>query len=164
MLPKSKDEFPKCLCLDQNKWINLACAHYGRPEGKPFNEALTAARAAVEAGKLVIPFSWITAIETIAAADAGRRERLATFLIELSANHTILPESEVCPVEIKNAIAQLFGRATTTIIRPLLIEEGFSHALGLDLKTMGPLAGGAAVLRHVHSPEATAAFLLGKPK
>jgi hypothetical protein len=37
MLPASKDDFPKCLYLDQNKWIDLARAHYARPDGRPRN-------------------------------------------------------------------------------------------------------------------------------
>src|SRR3954454_3095218 len=110
MLPASKDGFPKCLYLDQNKWIDLARAHYGRPDGLPFQEALRVVRAAVASGKLIVPFSVINATEAMVPRDAGRRERLARFMVDLSSNRTILPYLSICPWEVKNAVQQLFGR------------------------------------------------------
>jgi hypothetical protein len=160
MLPASKNDFPKCLYLDQNKWIDLARAHYGRPEGKPFQDALRNIRSAVESGKLVVPFSWINVVEAIAPMDPGRRERLARFIVELTGNHTLLPETEVCRLELRNALGQYFDRGTPTAIRPLVVRRGVTHALGLGVAVVGHTAEAEVALRHLSSPEATLAFLL----
>src|SRR5947208_16567457 len=99
MLPESKNAFPKCLYLDENKWIDLARAHYGKPGGEPFRDALWAVEAAVGVGTLVVPFSVVNAIEAAAPRGAGRRERLVRFMAELSGNCTILPDTTIRPAE-----------------------------------------------------------------
>ena len=50
VLPESRDDFPKLLYLDQNKWIDLSNAHYRHSKGEPFKEALAGVRKAVDAG------------------------------------------------------------------------------------------------------------------
>jgi hypothetical protein len=50
-------DYPKLLCLDQNKWIDLARAHYQKPRGTPFVKALQAVRQAVANGKRVVPIT-----------------------------------------------------------------------------------------------------------
>jgi hypothetical protein len=160
MLPVSKDDFPKCLYLDQNKWIDLARAHYGKPGGDPFKDALLATRTAVESGKLIVPFSIVNAVEAMIPRDAGRRERLARFMIALSGNRTTLPEEAACRREIREAVGRLFGRGSRTAVRPLVVQQGFTHALGLDFQVLVPAPETAAAVRHIPSSEMTVAFLL----
>ena len=88
-LPASKDEFPKLLCLDLNKWVDLGRAHYGRTDGEPFQDALASVRQAVDAGKLVVPITAENAVEATNGKDDGRRRRLAEFMVGLSKNHSI---------------------------------------------------------------------------
>jgi hypothetical protein len=160
MLPASKDDFPKGLYLDQNKWIDLARAHYGKPEGKPFQDALRAVRTGVESGKLVVPFSIVNAIEAMIPRDAGRRERLARFMVALSGNRTILPEESVCQWEIRNAVGRLVGRGSPTAVRPLVIQFGAAHALGLTIQVLGPATETEVAIQHIRSSEMTVSFLM----
>jgi hypothetical protein len=161
MLPASKDDFPKALCLDQNKWIDLARAHYKRADGEPFRDVLRVVRTAVEAGRLLVPFSIVNAIEAMIARDTARRERLARFMVDLSRNLTIVPEQVVCRWEIGNAIKRLFGKGSETPGRPLAIKRGVAHALGLGLEILGPANVAEAAARHFGSPEMTLSFLQG---
>jgi len=159
MLPESKDVFPKCLYLDQNKWIALGQAHYGQPGGQPFQDALKAVRLAVESGKLIVPFSIVNAVEAMIHRDAGRRDRLARFLVELSGNRTMVPEAVACRWEIRNAVRHLFGKGSPTAVRPLVVQTGFAHALGLGFEVLGSATETVAAFRYMHSPEMTVAFL-----
>ena len=159
MLPESKDAFPKCLYLDQNKWIDLSRAHYGKPGGEPFRDALKAVRLAVESGKLIVPFSMVNAVEAMIHRDGARRNRLARFMVGLSGNRTILPEVAACRLEIRNAVRRLFGEGSPTRVRSLVVQDGFAHALGLGFEVLGPATEKAAAIRYMHSPEMTVAFL-----
>jgi hypothetical protein len=161
MLPESKDEFPKLLWLDQNKWIDLSRAHYGRPGGEPFREALTAVRKAVDAGKLVVPLSAINIIEMEGDPHAERRERLARFMIDISRNRSILPFMPVRSWEVRNAVHVLFGRRGPCCIRRSIDREGLDNALGLRVKISGlPPEAAALVLQIMNSPEVALEQLL----
>ena len=91
MLPESKDDFPKCLYLDQCKWIDLERAHYARADGEPFKDALAAVRRAVEAGRLIVPFCGVNFVEAMSHGNLLRRRRLAEFMVQLAGNRTMLP-------------------------------------------------------------------------
>jgi hypothetical protein len=131
MLPPEKTGHPKCLYLDQNKWIDLSRANYKRPGGEPFEDALKATRAAVAAARLIVPFSVVHAIETMMREEAGSRERLARFMIELSGNRTILPYMAVRPMEIRQALQRLFGRDPGQPVRRVVVQQGISTAFGV---------------------------------
>src|SRR5215471_14030132 len=131
MLPESKNDFPKCLYLDQNKWIDLARAHYGKPEGVKFQPCLQFIRAAIKAGTLIVPFGVWNAIESMISGDEGRRKRLAEFMVDLSGNKTVSPENVVAPMEIVNATRQLFGMPATEAPRKSLVHVGIIHAMGM---------------------------------
>jgi len=159
MLPLSKDDFPKCLYLDQNKWIDLARAHYDRPGGELFKDALRAVRRGVESARVIVPFSMVNAVEAMFPRDSRRRKRLAQFMVDLSCNRTILPEQQATRWEIWNALDLLFGRGKPMPVRPLVVQQGFSNALGFDDLVFGPTAKEEAVVRHIHSPDMTMDFL-----
>lgn len=162
MLPECKSGFPKCLYLDQNKWIDLARAHYGKPEGVQFQPCLEAIRAAIKSGKLLVPFSVWNAIESMIPRDAGRRQRLAEFMVELSGNKTMSPEHVVVPAEIVNATRQLFGMSATKSPRQTLIHVGIVHAIGMEqeIQNVFPPGLDAAFAAFMGMPEATIKFLV----
>jgi hypothetical protein len=78
--------FPKVLCLDQNKWIDLARAHYTVDGDGRFVDALAGVRSAVERGRLVVPIFPSNAAEIAEPSDLDHRKRIATFMVELAGN------------------------------------------------------------------------------
>ena len=162
MLPESKNDFPKCLYLDQNKWIDLARAHYGKPEGVKFQPCLQIIRAAIKAGTLIVPFGVWNAIESMISGDEGRRKRLAEFMVDLSGNKTVSPENVVAPMEIVNATRQLFGMPATEAPRKSLVHVGIIHAFGMgqEIQDAFPPILNAAFSAFMETPEATIKFLL----
>ncbi len=161
MLPESKDDFPKLLYLDQNKWIDLSRAHYGRPDGETFRDALTAIRRALEAGKLIVPFSAVNIVELEADRRADRRERLARFMVDLSCNRTILPFMPIRSWEIRNAVHAFYERSEPGSIRPSIVREGIANAWTRQFRVTGPSAEvEAAVLQHLNSAETALHCLL----
>jgi hypothetical protein len=134
MLPDGKSAFPKLLYLDQNKWIDLSRANSGHPHGQPFKDALAAVRAAVDSGKLIVPYSAVNITEIAADHDPQRRERLARFIVEESCNRTILPFMVVRPWEVRNALHRHLGKPEPIAIRLNVVRCGFSHALGVQAR------------------------------
>jgi hypothetical protein len=163
MLPEAKTDFPKCLYLDQNKWIDLARAHYEKPVGEQFKPCLEAVRAAITSGKLLVPFSVTNAIESMITRDEGRRKRLAEFMVDLSGNKSMLPESAIAPTEITNAVRKLFGATATEIPRRSLVQTGILHATGMEQEFRGmlPPPFGAGFAAFMNTPEKTVEFLMG---
>jgi hypothetical protein len=162
MLPESKNDHPKCLYLDQNKWIDLARAHHGKPEGAKFQICLESVRAAVKSGKLIVPFSMVNAIESMISRDLGRRQRLAEFMVELSGNTTISPEHVVAQMEIINATRQVFGLPALESPRKSIVKVGIVHAIGMETEIQNalPPAIGATFAAEMKSAAMTVAFLL----
>ncbi len=161
MLPASKDEFPKCMYLDQNKWIALARSHYGRDDGKQYDDALRAVRTAISAGTLLVPFSEINALEGMVHRDAARRERLARFMVELSGNISILSDCAICPAEVRNLLRKTFDRGQEFPIRRGVLARGLFNAFGKKMRIAGGSdATNAAAQENAHSPEMTVEMLL----
>jgi hypothetical protein len=162
MLPEFKNDFPKCLYLDLNKWIDLARAHHGKSEGVKFQQCLESVRAAVNSGKLIVPFDVCNAIESMISGDKGQRKRLAEFMVDLSGNKTVSPEYVVAPMEIVNATRQLFGMAATEAPRKSLVHVGIIHAIGMgrEFQDAFPPILNAACSAFMGTPEATIKFLL----
>jgi len=163
VLPESKTDFPKCLYLDQNKWIDLARAHYGKPDGAKFQQCLDSIRSGVTLGKLIVPFSVVNAIESMISRDAGRRQRLAEFMVELSGNKSISPEHVVASLEIDNAVRQLFGLPALESPRGSVVRAGIVHAIGMEAEIHEILRPPFAVafVTHMNSAAATVDFLRG---
>lgn len=137
MLPEAKDEFPKFLYLDQNKWIDIARAHYGRDDGADFKDALAAVRTAVESGKLVVPISGVHVMETMAPADIERRRRTAEFIVDLSKNRMVVPYMSIRSLEILHAVLRVLGQKPMASVRSGLIREGVAYALGAEAEITG---------------------------
>jgi hypothetical protein len=163
MLPEAKSNFPKFLYLDQNMWIYLGQAHYGKPGGELFKPCLEAVRTAVNSGKLLVPFSVTNAIESLIPRDEGRRKRLVEFIVDLSGNKTMLPENVVAPMEITNAVRKLFGATAAETPRRSLVQTGILHATGMEQEFRGmlPPPFGAGFVEFMNTPEKTIEFLMG---
>ena len=162
MLPESKDDFPKFLYLDQNKWIDLARAFYRMPDGEPFHDALTAVQAAVACGKLVVPFSLVNTIETAASRNQIRRNRLADFLMRLSRGNSVLPFTVTIGWEMTNALRSLLNRGTSIHIRYSLISLGIGHAFGKRPRVEAPTpALEATIMSGLISPRKALRHLRG---
>jgi hypothetical protein len=153
-LPESKRDFPKCLYLDQNKWISLSRAVNGLGDShlKPVAELL---QRAVSAGKLIVPLSNIHVLETSAPGDASRRRRLAGTMVQLSANWVIRPYHVMQRDEIRKAIAAKLGLVGDPLPsgRPYAICKGILRALD-EFTVEGPQASEAEA--YIQSPEFTA--------
>ena len=161
MLPEQKSDFPKCLYLDQNKWIDLAKAHHGKDGGTRFRDALDAVREAVQKGSLVVPMSAIHIMETMAPANEGRRTRLAEFMVDLSGNRSILTQMAFRPIEILHAVIRQLGLQPRGSIRANIISEGLPFALGAETVITGvPSEIAQELHRVVHSPEASVRYLV----
>ncbi|MCG8557551.1 MAG: hypothetical protein MJD61_20025 [Proteobacteria bacterium] len=113
-VPDEKNGFPKVLSLDLNKWIDLARAHYGRPNGEDFAEALHAIRRSIAQQDLVVPIDGANALELMEVRNERRRRELARFMVELSGNHCVRHEQAVTILELARAIVTVFGGETWT--------------------------------------------------
>jgi hypothetical protein len=160
MLPNDKASLPKCLYLDQNKWIDLGRAHYGRSDGDDFVKALSAVREAVRKGTLIIPISGVHVMETMAPKDEDRRRRLAEFIVELSGNTAILPHFSLRGLEIIHAVDRKLGREPITAIRTGILRNGLSFALGAEADISAPAGIRDHLRDFVNSPETSIRLLV----
>jgi hypothetical protein len=129
-LPASKQAFPRLLCLDSNKWIELAKAFHGRPGGEVFRDALGAVRHAVQSGRLLVPVCGANSDEATQPNDEERRRRLATFMVDLSSNHSLLNHVPLSVAELVRAIAKVYqGQPGKLSHRELLVGRGMHLAI-----------------------------------
>jgi len=160
MLPVSKNDAPRLLYLDQNKWIELARARYGKEDAAGVVAALGAVDDAVAVGKVIVPISGVHVMETMAPSDRGRRERLAEFMVGLSGNASILPYMALRPLEILHAVLRKLGRTPTAPLRPHVLGRGLTYALGAELSVSGIPAPAAEVLTEVLESRASSIAML----
>jgi hypothetical protein len=129
MLPADKAGFPKCLYLDQNKWIALSRAACGLDDGS-LNHLLVAIKQAVALRRLVVPLSDVHILETLAPGNLDRRRRLAARMVDLSANCGIRPARVIQEAEISCAVASTLGVFLPYEIRGHVVMIGITEALG----------------------------------
>jgi hypothetical protein len=123
----------KIIYLDQNKWIDIARAYYGREDGKKFKPVLDRLQAKVDSKEIIIPISAVHIIETARSVDKARRIRLANFISQLSKSYGILPYISVREQEITNAILIKLGKQPIYNIGEIAINRGMAHILGMEL-------------------------------
>ncbi len=124
--------------LDQNKWIDLARAAKGDPQGTRYADALDVARACADAGAASFPLDAGRYMETAKRGDWTSRQELAAMMAELSRFHTMAPPSVVVPAEIDAALHVRFGVPDPP--RPARVfGVGVGHAFGGGLDTTGQL-------------------------
>ncbi len=162
-LPSDKAEYPKLLCLDQNKWIDLARAHYGREDGAPFKDALGAVRKGVASGKLVVPVTGANIDEATEHFDEGRRERLARFMVDLSENQCLVNHQIVLRWELRQAVLSLFVKRAAPLVRGSLLQPGmFAAQMGKvpSFETGNPELD-ALLSDAMHDPEIAVTSIVG---
>ncbi len=101
---------PVTIYLDQNKWIDLSHAHYGKQGGEKFIETLDLVRNAVDKGIARFPISSEHVIEAIERGNADSRKRLAHFMAEISRGLTIASKENITPLELEIALARVFNK------------------------------------------------------
>lgn len=132
MLPEDKNEFPKCLYLDQNFWIGLAQAATGHPDGKRFEPSLLAVRRSVDSGNLVTPLSLVHIIEASIPGREDRRENLMGFMLALSKGKSFAHYKHVRPIEIENAIRRWYNVDELRAVRPSVVGDWAGITTGAD--------------------------------
>jgi len=123
----------KIIYLDQNKWIDIARAFYGREDGEKYLPILQTLQDKVNSGDIIVPISAVHIIETARNENKERRERLANFIADLSKSYGILPYISVRQQEIENAILIKLGQASKHNIAEIAINRGVAHMLGMEL-------------------------------
>jgi hypothetical protein len=161
--PDAKTSFPKILCLDFNKWVDLARAHYDVKGGAEFRPALNAVRHAVDRGYLLVPIAGANAQEVMAPNDEGRRRRTAKFMVELSRNHSLVADTEVVIPEMRAACLRATGKSAPPIlIRTRLVQWGMSAAIAgrVPLIRTGEAAMDRLLAQTMHEPEVSVEALV----
>ena len=96
--------------LDQNKWVDLACAATGHPKGDRFADALTICRAGVASGTVSFPLDIYRYWETGKRGNDRSRNDVADVMQELSQQHTMALPFGVLDQELDLALQRRFGR------------------------------------------------------
>lgn len=129
-LPLSKSDFPKLLCLDFNKWIDLARAHHKLPLGESFVAALDAVRRGIASGRLVVGLTGANVDEVMKPDSLEQRRVMANFMVDLSANHSLVHHREVVLVELRRTVQQLYlARPVSVDVRSRILQRGVHAAL-----------------------------------
>lgn len=115
--------------LDQNKWIDLARAATGRPEGARFVEALAAARVAVAAGTAVFPLDLYRYWETSKRRHDRSRNDVVDVMRELSQQQTMALPLGILDMELDAALRRRFGRPER-VRRQTIFGAGLQHITG----------------------------------
>ena len=98
--------------LDQNKWIDLAKAATGHPDGARFADVLEIARHGAQAGLAVFPLSAAHYMETLRTRSGRQRHDVGRLMNVLSRQVTMVSCPDVIPGEIDRAARARWGRPT----------------------------------------------------
>ena len=115
--------------LDQNKWIDLSRAATGHRLGTRFDDALTMARAASEAGTASFPLDMYRYWETSKRKDDRSRTEVADVMDELSRKHTMATPFGLLDAELDAALQRRFGRPKT-LRQAQVFGVGMQHIAG----------------------------------
>lgn len=121
--------------LDQNKWIDLAKALCGKPDGLRYIAALEAAKRAVQEGNAIFPLSSVHIMEAAKSPKPEQRRQLATLMTWLSQGVVLRAASQIVPLCIEQALAQCFGQESKTS-PPNLTSRRIEDAFNFDLGTL----------------------------
>ncbi len=113
--------------LDQNKWIDLARAETGHPDGEPFFETLALLKKAVDDGRARFPLSAAHYYETGKQRDRKKRMELATTMVRLAGSLRIAPPHTIVPWEIQRALVEVFD-LPLAVPDFELFGDGVAHA------------------------------------
>ena len=119
---------PRYIFLDQNHWIYLAKAIWGRPHRTAHTAASEELLRRVDCDEIRLPLSILHLIEHMNAEEPGRRQRLAEVLERFSRGWFFAAWSDILPVEIARAVDQTFG--TSSLPPPAVFGRGFMFGVG----------------------------------
>lgn len=103
---------PRYVFLDQNHWIYLAKAYYGRPHRPAHEDLLDSLLAAVNRDEVRLPISYLHLIELLRAGQSKRRLDLAEVFEQFARGWYIAAWSHILPTEFDRAIAQILELPT----------------------------------------------------
>lgn len=113
--------------LDQNKWIDLAKAAGGHPDGRRFRDVLDIARHGAKTGLVRFPLSSTHYMETARARSGRRRQEVGGLMNELSRQETMAASTDLLPGEIDRACRTRWG-LPTNLREVAVFGHGASHA------------------------------------
>lgn len=116
------------LFIDQNKWIDLARAASGKPEGEAYIEIYQALSAAVEAKQVALPLTISHIIETAKRNDPESRLTLARVQAKLSKGLVYRSRTARLLVEIRNSLHAIFSEPTVELPENWAVAHGFMQA------------------------------------
>ncbi|MCL2646854.1 MAG: hypothetical protein FWD61_07585 [Phycisphaerales bacterium] len=122
---------PPRVYLDQNVWIALSKAHYGRDDTGKYETPLKAIVAASNADLIRVPLSFVHMMEVCASGDMERRKRLASFMIKVSRQYAIFPCTKVWCEEALEVAARWLGVDIQWVNPELFVQQGLWYAFGI---------------------------------
>jgi hypothetical protein len=128
----------KRIYLDQRDWIKLARQHYGVEHNEQIAGVLALVKEAARVGHVSFPLSAAHYIETYRNGDPNRRQRLGSFMAEISQFHTIASAPDLLKAEIEVSVCSILGISPSNSPRPFGV--GARHAFG-ERALMGTRAG-----------------------
>lgn len=128
-------EKSKLVFLDQNKWIDLARAYHGRPEGVKYLPTLDIIKRNVRRGKIILPLAVGHFIETMKRTNLDSRKRLVDVMAEISNGWTLAFAQFLTKKEIEVAISHHFNCHRPT---PSALGRGVLFAFGKQVDKKNP--------------------------
>ncbi len=120
---------PRYIFLDQNHWIYLAKAFWGRPHKPAHKSVAEDLLSRVDRDEVRLPLGVIHLIEHLRAEEPGRRERLAEVFERFSRRWFIAAWNDILPIEISRAVSQTFGSSEMPP-PPETLGRGFLFGVG----------------------------------
>ena len=143
------------LFIDQNKWIDLARAASGKPEGAPYVEVHRMLTSAVEADQVVLPLTIAHIIETAKRNDTESRMTVARVQARLSKGTVYRSRKARLLVEMRNSLHRIFSEPEIELPVNWAIVRGFMQAFEpFDTMVASPEeASRSALISRYLSPE-----------
>ena len=125
---ETQPPLPQLIYLDLNHWINLSKARLGQEAGA-YTNLLEELRAAVGAGRSVVPLSSTHYMEISRIASAQRRADLAFVMGEVSRYVALTSREVVLRYQFRRSLAQELD-VKYAMPPPPTTGHGYSHAFG----------------------------------
>jgi len=114
--------------LDQRDWVRLARQHYGRLEDEGVAGVLAFVLEASSTGCVSFPLSAVHYEETYRRGDPASRQRLGSFMAEVSRFHAIASPADLLAAEVRAAVRAYAGLGLESA--PGAFGRGVAHAFG----------------------------------
>jgi hypothetical protein len=176
VLPPTKGDRPLLLVLDLMAWVELSRAHYRKNPRAGAVEALRAIRTAQAAGALIVPATAMNLGEVVSRQEPESKRRLASFIVELSGNISLMREIDLAAAEFELGVRRVFLRQNVVAtFRERLVKAGLDSAFlgeGVamplpsrseleQLPGISPDRAAAILERVIRYPEMSIEFLVG---